>query len=684
MRIVLPVYDYRRMYRGLLTVSNNTILIKKVDTITVNPYSPINPVGIHAVRLELNAIKKLMSTIKHGEGEYPIIFVFNPRYGQLSPTYRTSIAYLGGVAILDSTNDQNINYLIGYSRAWVYEGDRWRRSTTCTKNGGGIQFACKLYLTLIIDREILRGLRQGEGSGVEIRIDDEALVADDVTLYRTEYRNVNIFERVFIELQEPREQYTSQCVNSRVSHKAEVLLCPADAEVIHLGAQLVVRGMVDDVVRSKKRYVYFVMPTVISYSAKLPQDPMNDTALPKDYIFNTALLRLSITDFNWDDALHLIDWLWSEHRDAIFKLFLNMNVMRSLWRIFHGRVGNVRPPFIEHTVTTQFYDKYLINYSLNLWQFTELYYRITRSHANIADLIREIFSLNGINLEVNKEEEEMVKKVLAIYALMYGLHGISHLLMKAVSALTGLSSYGEVINVTIDENGLSESVREALSTNLFDTYNGEVYHENIFHVKLGSRFQLDVEVFSRRGYSFHHVKELLSDNSGSLNINIIIDTISKLLLINGNDRCSFNWNMERRHLEFGRVKFLSDQLHRADVELGKWLGNHYKPTRSLFRVLFGYKLIWHLTDILVGQYSEQTKNARSQFLRRLNRYVQFMWPYYLDQCIDGCYNCVLVSRSVRSNTCDMTPLMQELKTSKWAALYLLKHAGLLLNSVNRQ
>ncbi|MGC8543481.1 MAG: hypothetical protein ACP5NQ_06035 [Vulcanisaeta sp.] len=677
MRLVLPAFDYRVMYRGLLSVrGDNKILIRKLDTVTLRLNLPINPIATHAVRLELNAVKKLMSTIKHGDNEYPLIFVFNPNYGQLSPTSRTPIAYLGGVSILGSTEDQGINYLIGYSKAWVYENGEWRRSTRCGRGEGEPETVCKLYLTLVVDPEVLRGLRQGERVGVEVHIDDEVLTADDVTLYSAEYRSVNTFERSFIELEEPKELYASQCVSSKVNDKAMISLCPADAEVIHLGAQLVVKGMVNNIVEGKRRYVYFVMPTVISYPAKLPRDSMSDTALPKDYMFNTALLKFSIVDFNWNDALKLIDWLWSEHRDAVLKLFLNMDVMRSLWQIFRDNVGNTRPPFVEHTVTTQFYDKYLVNYSLNLWQFTDMYYRISRNHMRIADLVAEIFKLNNIDVKVSDGKEEMVKGVLALYALMYGLHGISHLLMKTLSALAGLSSYGELINITIDVSGLAEDVLGALSMNLFDTHDRRVYHENVFHITPGSQFRLDVEVFSRKGYSFHHFRELLGDGSGSLDINKLIGVMNQILLANSEDRCGFNWRMERRHLEFGRVRFLDEQLSKADNELRDWLSKHYKPARSLFRVLFSYRLVWGLTDALMGGYGNETKDARSRFVRRLNRYVQFMWPYHLEQCVDGCYNCVLVSRSIKSSTCDMTPLMQELKTSKWAALYLLKYAGL--------
>ena len=675
MHLVLPAYDYRTLYRGVLTVSGNTISIRKIDTVSLTLNSPINPVGTYAVRLNLNAIRDLTKTINHSNDEYPIIFVFNPHYGRLGPGSKTSIAYLGGAVILSSTNDQDINYLFGYSKAWVYKDGEWHKLTVCKQknNEEERESTCKLYLTLVVDPAVVNLLEQGEKIRVEVHVDNGVLTANDVVLYAAEYRKVNVFERSFTELWEPN---ISQCISSNIG-AAEFSLCPVDAEVIHLGAQLAVKGMVDDLVSKKRRYIYFVMPTVISYSAKLPHNT-SDTALPKDEIFNTALFRFSITRFSWEDALQLIDWLWDKHRDAVIKLFLNMNVMRSLWRIFG--VSNVRVPFIEHTVTTQFYNKYLINYSLNLWQFTELYYKLSRNQTGIADLVKEIFAINGVEVEVNKEQEDAVKRVLAIYALMYGLHGISHLLMKALAALTGFNSYGELVSIVVDRGGLSEGVINTLRANLFDTQDGggyhEVYHENIFHVELGSQFQLDVNVFSRKGYSFHYFRELLSDKSGQLDANKIIDVINNILLINGNDRCEYNWSVERRHLEFGRAKFIVERLSDADSELKKWISNHYRPTRTLFRIIYSYRLIWDLVDLIVGESSEETKEARSQFMKRFNRHVQFMWPYHLEQCIDGCYNCVLVSRSIKSNTCDMTPLMQELKTSKWAALYLLRHTNL--------
>lgn len=693
MELALPAFDYRYLYTGLLSASDSTILIKKQGMLKLRPEIPIHPMGTHAIRLELDAIRKLLGNIQRGSSEYPVIFVFNTDYGKLSFRPPINIAFLGGVSLIGEPNQQEsqnrksqqrIRYLIGYSRVKDKQNNRWNYSTICKVKGKKVSgIPCKLYLTLVVDYDISKVLGEKKGKiSVKVQIGkDKELVADDVILYSTTYTNVNVYERTFTELSETSSPYESQCLKTNVGSNADISLCPADAEVIHLGSQLVVRGEVSDVTRGRSRYTYFVFPTVIAYPAKLPQDPYNDTALPKDYLFNTSLLKLSIKGFNWEKALDLIDWLWREHRDAVFKLFLNVNVMKSLWRIFRNKVGGTTPPLVEQTVTTLLYNNYLVYYSLNTNKFVDLYYKIRKDHSNIAGLVAEIFNkLYNINVSVTTNEENAVKKVLAVYALMFGLHGISHLLMKALAASTGLSNYGELIRVKIEESGLQDDVLNVLNVNkdkgAKSTNSNEIYHENIFYVSAGDKFELEVKVFSRDKYSFHHFKGVLEDDYGSLDVRKLMKTINQLLSVDNGDRCDFNWRMERKHLYFGRFKFLVDKLREADEELGKWLNDHYRPTRSLFRVLYSHRLVTDITDAVVNKGSNATKQERDDFKKKLERHVQFMWPYHLEQCVDGCYNCVLVSRTVRSSTCDMTPLMQELKTSKWAALGLLKYAGL--------
>lgn len=687
MTFALPAYNYTMVYRGILRINaaqgTTTITITRQDTLALRPSTPVDPLGLQAVRLEIGAIRGVLSGVRHGSNEYPVLFVFNPDYGRLNPLSSVSVAYLGGAALLEDTNEDDIRYMVGYSRARTRVNNGWSNVTTCQR--GNNSYTCKLYFTLLIDNRLADAIPDGSAVNLTVTDGNTRLDARDVTLYIINRRDVKVYERAFTDV----SIYEQDCITTSINNNnVNLSLCPGDAEIIHLGSQLVLRGYTDYVQGNRRRnmwYTYYVMPIVIAYPAKLPQNTTSDAALPTDRVFRTAVLRLDIRDFDWNKALGLVDWLWSNHPDALFKLFLNAGVIESLRSIFSQYLGNTYIPLTEYTVTTQLYNKYLINHSLVIGRLLDLYYGIRKGHSSIGNLIQSVLGIYGVHVQVMPNDEELVKKVLAIYALMYGLHGISHLLMKALTVLTGIKDYGELIDITVDRSGLSDSVINALSRYLLSQddhgNNGGIYSENIFHVNLGSSFKLTVEVFSRNRYVYDHFRNSLLNSSGSIDVNKIVNAMKGFLFINSDDRCIYNWHLERRSLYYARLRFINNdkQLLNADQEIRDLISTSlYKLPRSLFRLLFGRRLV---RDV-VNSFGLTNQNDRDALRRRINRYAQFMWPYHLEQCVDGCYNCVIMERSIRSTTCDMPPLTQELKTSKWAALYLLDYIGLVKMSAN--
>ncbi|MEL9990569.1 MAG: hypothetical protein QXP98_00520 [Thermoproteus sp.] len=685
MAFALPAYEYARVYRGVLRISTDqhtnttTITIIRRDTLTLRPSIPVDPLGLQAVRLGIGAIKDMLRGVRRGNDEYPILFVFNPDYGRLNPSSSTSVAFLGGVALRENTNENDIQYMVGYSKARIYI-NKWINTTICQRNNNSD--ICKLYLTLLIDKELAHVIPDGNKVNLTIIIDNNTkLDTNNITLYIINKEYVNVYERTFMDL----SVYDQGCVETDFNN-AKFSLCPGDVEIIHLGSQLMLKGFADYISNGKKRsrwYTYYVMPIVISYPAKLPKDT-NDVALPTDRIFKTAVLRLNIRGFDWNRALELVDQLWNNYPDALFKLFLNAGVIESLRSIFSQYLGNVYIPLTEYTVSTQLYDKYLINHSIVIGRFLDLYYRIRKGHSSIGDIVRDVLSIYGANnVQITPNDEELVKKVLAIYALIYGLHGISHLLMKALTALTGIKNYGELIEVTVDSTGLPDRVIEVLNKYLFGQ-NYDIYSENVFHVKLGSSFELTIKVFGRDRYIYDHFWNSLRVSPNSINVNKLVNVMKGFLFINNDDRCMYNWRLEKRSLYYARLRFVNNdkQLLSADQKIQGLISTStaaplYKLPRSLFRLLFGRRLVRDVVTYVANESSLTNQSDIDNLRRKINRYVQFMWPYYLEQCVDGCYSCVIMERNIRSTTCDMPPLTQELKTSKRAALYLLSYAGLL-------
>jgi hypothetical protein len=714
--ISFPAYQYEQAYLGtfkiesnknqvivkLLISSDKVVSFKFIDKNDVrNIEVPVSHLGTYAVMINYNALRNGLISWGRSSGAladnaFPIIFTFKKNYGtygilaedETDKKERKSVAVLSGISVSEGESKNkkvknNHYYLLIIRSPSCYYVDSQQGS-------------CLLFSFIIIDEYIKNRLIGAAKENtnryeVEIRTSAGSVRADESDLYVFALKHVKTFLRAF-----PFIDFDSltDCISN-----GNLQLCSGDLEYIYIGSQITVKcGISGDCMswlrrrqrkewKSEKSY-YFVSP-IISYPMVMPESSarhsqsvvLPNAVLPKDSILRTGVVKFSISDFTWDKAVKLIDCLWNNHKDAIFKLLLNGSALATIASL----IGVSRFYYTEYWVTTTLYGKNIITYSPSINKILHIYNSINKSD----DLIETIIQLlQEVGIILDNDQQEMlrklknkVKKVLAIFALAYGLHGISHLLMKALTALTGITDYTEFIKIEVETSGLPADIKKV-------GFKEGYYHENLFEIVAGDKFDLSVYVVSRVPYSYGIYKDKLIDNS-NLKLDGIKAELRRIISRDGKDACEERWYIEKNALNPHRNILLNNQilfsnqvtqgnvLSAADAYIRDYLNPKnpnakFRPPRSLFRFLYGRYIRRGILDKL-----RQQGIQVQQLGKVIDTYIQYLWPYHLPQCVDGCYGCVLTERSIRSMTCDLSPLVQELKISKWSALCLLKYAGLI-------
>jgi hypothetical protein len=734
--ISFPAFHYEKVYLGTLVISKEAnhvkLSIKSDEVVTFKVIfgdgtekdleAPISSLGTYAVRIRYDALRAALAkwsrshNSENSEGEntsgidsYPILFTFNENYG--TPVgMNVNIAVLSGVAAcvedycLNRRSEAENTYLLIIrppSRGET-EAERQDRTTGSDKPNHGNEERGKklwlysLYSFIIIDKHIkdrLPGLvedqKDRESISYEVEIETttsrgsvHSVHWDSAELDIFPLRYVSAFLRSFplIRLED------LECSNSMLE------LCRGDLEYVHVGSQITAR---------RRSGHYFISPVIISYPMDIPKKPSQGVvALPQDKILNTGVVKFSIKDFTWNKAVKLVEWLWAKRRDALFKLLLNEEVISAIEQFIKGfrnanymKCSHKRIGFFTNT---ELYGNKIIIYSPFVGMITMLYNSIksSDSHGSGSD-----YTISGIVAQVMKslsygsrsecssveellrDHENEVKKILSVFAIAYGLHGVSHLLMKALTALTGITDYTEFIRVEVDTHWGQDieqdnRLKEVLANSGFRE---NVYHENLFEIIPGDRFDLNVYVISREPYSYAIYRDRLVDGSSSqLKLNDIKAVLRKLISYEtsqeSKDACEVRWKLEQDLLSPYRNILLKSSnqnvLSQVDKFVKDYLDERFKPPRSLFRHLYASYIRYKILK------SFQQGNIAVN-VKEINTNIQYIWPYHLPQCIDGCYGCVLMERKVTSRTCDLSPIVQELKVSKWSALCLLKYAGLI-------
>jgi len=707
---------------------------------------PISSLGTYAVKISYDALRNALAKWSRSHNSenlkgdnrsgieiYPILFTFNRNYGTIGKK-GTNVAVLSGVTTCvedecfkERSKAENAHLLIIRSPSRGKTEGRWQVRTTCSgkHDNEEREKECWLFSFIIIDKYIKDRLidivkdQKGISYKIDIKTRSGSVHSDDAELYISSLKHVNAFLRSF-----PLIIPKSLCPSNSNSM---LELCSGDLEYIHIGSQITVRCEQYKQYKKDKQDYYclvwqngwrpdrinFISPVIISYPMDMPKSPFLESSdrwgeksfrlnqeaipLPQDKILNTGVVKFSIKDFTWDKAVKLVDWLWAERRDALFKLLLNEEVIMAIEQFIKGfrnrNYRNCSHKRIGLFAKTELYGNIIMIHSPSVRAITKLYDSIkvnNDSHSSgsnyaISDVVAQVMdklfssapgSECGFVEGLLRDHEDDVKKILSVFALAYGLHGVSHLLMKTLTALTGITDYTEFIRVEVDTHRGQDIVKNALKSSGFQE---NFYLENLFEIIPGDKFDLNVYVISREPYSYAIYRDRLVDgSSGQLKLNDIKAVLRKLISYEtsqeSKDACEVRWKLEQDLLSPYRNILLKSSnqnvLSQVDKFVEDYLDERFKPPRSLFRHLYAsyirYKI---LKSFQQGNIAVNVKD--------INTNIQYIWPYHLPQCIDGCYGCVLMERKVTSRTCDLSPIVQELKVSKWSALCLLKYAGLI-------
>lgn len=709
-RLAFPAFKYKSAYIGELFFNNylndeHTLrtTINIIETVNFNIENPISPLGTNSTKINMNAIKDIFRHVfkesrpnqdssDKFNNYFPIIFTEM----KLSTDNQNSLVISGIVLDLEK-NGKDLWFLFGNSKYFIKNTKGARGNSKCENKN------CRVYLFLIIDEYVmnaLKGVKEylkcEKDCNYEIIINENntnKVSAVGLNLYIFKLRDVKTFLRSYAKVDTTNSDESANEIYYNDDH-ISINLEEGDAEIIHIGSQIVGKGWgYNNSLKNRKKYMYYLSPIIIPYPMSVPEEFTRNNnsynvTLPKDTILRTAIIELNIKDFSWNKSIKLIDWLWEKHKDSVFKLLLNKQVIDSLIKLMLG--GKYIPKLynIESKIYTKLYDEQIVTYSPNLNKIVNAYYSVRKNNANSIIGVTKNFLLKlsegeVIENDINKDVDEIsIKYLLSIFALIYGLHGISHILMKMLTMSTGLTDYGENIYIKIDTEALKNQKLYPLVNALQNTLGyDDVIHEGLYKIDLKDSFETKLQVFSREPYSFNYYYNALVDKNDNkkFNINLAKDLFNKLLTHHGTDVCTSRWEIEKKLLIPHRQELNSDPMFlNADNIIRDNLSTMFTPPRSIFRFIYDYKIKNEILNKTVksGNKNQSKENERTKFLENLNKKVQYMWPYHLPQCSDGCYGCVLLERNIKATTCDLTPLAQELKISKWAALCLLKYMGL--------
>jgi len=142
-----------------------------------------------------------------------------------------------------------------------------------------------------------------------------------------------------------------------------------------------------------------------------------------------------------------------------------------------------------------------------------------------------------------------------------------------------------------------------------------VYHENLFEIIPGDRFDLNVYVISREPYSYAIYRDRLVDGSSDqLKLNDIKAVLRKLISYEtsqeSKDACEVRWQLEQNLLSPYRNILLNQNnpdnqnvvLSQVDNLIKGYL--KIKPPRSLFRYLYAWHIRRHIEDEILNKFQQ--------------------------------------------------------------------------------
>lgn len=674
MSIPFPNYDYRSVYLGELMINNSKLELYgnyfgyfklEHNGRRKEIMMPINPLGTYASRIPLEGYEKIFRELKDSKfintekRVYPVLFVKNAYYG-----YPKDVEYVAGVSFdleEEKIKGDSIIYILGYSISSNKDNIAATNAPKANK---------KIFFSLIVNKILFDKIKNFSGLDVKvITTDGKYLVssAESVRKWIMNSRDVKAYLR-----QTPLipDLLTNDMTESAVTKSGSL-------ELIHLGSQISGRAYLYSESSKKwnKRKLFYIHPAIIPFSFIFPVNHKH-TPLPKDTIVDAFVLDVPFMGLDWQKVEKLVDWLFLKHKESLIKILLNRQLLVSLVNILSNKFIYIKSSGVsrkiyglEIDINARLYQTRLKFLSPSLGKILEIYNSLSVENSlDIVDLIISMLKpfldennvLSKINIDkIDKYTRLLLKKSIGVFALTHGLHGASHLIMKVLSDISGLDLFGERIIIRV-KNDQSPHFSSLIPQN-------DTVVENTFQFKSGNDFRSDVIVFAKKSYTYEYVRDALQSLGSSID-QIMRDELRIILAREGSDACERNFEQERRLLKSARNLILSSIPRGNDIDnvIRNYINNRIPASRTLSRFLFDHYIRSEIKSEL---------NPAKNEMPLINRLAQFSIPYYVPQCVDGCYNCVLVPRNVGQGMCDMSPLEQEMKISKWAALCLLKYKG---------
>ena len=460
----------------------------------------------------------------------------------------------------------------------------------------------------------------------------------------------------------------------------------AIAEVIYSGSQILV----------KLDKAYAFLPVLIHYDVKGEDPPRHMFPSARRYSLRLSLTVDEVYRMVRETMLKRCNW------NAVLKVLVQNTVAKSLG----GLCRSYRGWIFEREISTNIFNRTIVFTTPILWRIKMLYSNIYvqrgkayECNANglksiLARWRNTIFQLRYIDesecphakddswfnhfaecLEnsntytnfktciENKASRSNpdIRDVIfgffetyAMWALLLGAHGLSHILLKTVARGRHKTGYAEKIELHLPSH-FSRVLRVLPIQH--GSSGADVDVDGVFRIKAhgGKDIGLEVKIFDLRGLSSLSTDELLK---------ILEEQVSS------SDRCDKAFEEERNRLEraFSILKDSCQGLTDSDCQgliqfdsFMKGLPKEVAPPRFMFRFLL-----------------PQIEKKELQGHRLPRKFYQYVWPRYVHSCADGCHLCVLVP----GHLCAYPPSQMEFKTSKTYAIDLvdklleeLKHSG---------
>jgi len=668
MSIILPSYQYLRIYlgktkvKGLKTNKENKPVInlelEKIKSIrlkdmfndetfaskNVVAYFPVSPDGSYAVRISENVLNEINTMSSNDPKSINVLYL--DLINQEDPTrFENQLIIVSASKKLDSIFVTSFNFDSTKPRAWVI---------------------------FYFNRETLRSILKDELKEKDIDVDNINYIdleygSETYNLHGEFYlaRDAQFFPKSFMKRisEEDEKQIYSQSFNI---YDLSVTTSSLTIDEIHVGGSLYIKPR-----SGKIPYQYpFVIPFTYSKGS---------TIYPDDLYLNTFSLNIKVKvklDKINDFIKNFLQYI--KKSDHLLRSIQKI----AMSKVFVEGIAECKIAEYEDIIRVERNTHFLSDRSkftsIMFGHLIEIYKKFVSEGDKIKNIVDNLDvdkfveklteivvenekKINYNNLRTSKCMDELKQRIV-VSILELSLHGISHLIKKAL--ISKLSLNPEDLGEYIIIKSPSILIRNLQILDGFYFYDTLTVNE----------IQGEVKIFVKRSYSYDTFNFF-----GSKDYSDVIDSIKNIIYIKNQDfRCDYNWAHEKLQLNrtyqilqndsrtVNNVK-LSDCITQLDGYIKDVVGSHvFYPPRSMFRYLYLKK--FYVENQIFKFNNNLNQNQIDAIYKELKRPLQYIWPRYVHQCFDGCYSCVMLQK----RECELIDVQQEYRISKAGALFLLQ------------